>query len=142
MALKKERFDWEIHVVVNTACDVCGSNRKELRDGMCDAHTHGLKKYCGREIQLVINCGLAGIGYILNSVGEMIRDGLKLEDGVVFTSDKFQDEVRIKVFETTDVQGDPIYRLILPDPEYRFPEESSEYPYNKQYCSPYLTNAS
>ena len=132
------KYDWEIHFVANDVeCECCGKKIEILRKYMCDAHTHGLDKYGSPELQIVLNVPLELIGYTLNSVGEMIRDGLKLEDGMTLEG-LFQDDLKLKVFLTKDTQGKDIFRLIFPDSDFRFPEESEQYPYSEQYGSPYL----
>lgn len=127
----KKEYSWTIHLVTEEP------DKPIFHPGMCDAHTHGLDKYGSKEIQFVLGFSPQNIGYILNTVGEMVRDGLKLHDGM-YIENICADEAKIKVFETKDVFGDPVFRLIMPDGEFKYPEDSEEYPYNLQYISPYI----
>ena len=135
--MKKREREWEIHVV-SDSCEQegCDYHEDTFLPFMCDAHTHGLDKFGSPELQLVLNLDLHLVGYILNTVGDMVRDGLVLEDGMEITG-LFEGEASLKTFFTEDRNGVKICRLILPDTEFRFPEESEEYPYNKQLESPY-----
>lgn len=121
-------YPWKIHYVKD----------ETLRDGMCDAHTHGLDAFGSLEIQFVLDYPTEAIAYLLNEVGEAIRRGLILEDGIEIEG-LCDDGAIIKVYETVDDLGDAIFRLIMPDKEFRYPEDSDEYPYNMQYDSPYLS---
>ena len=126
------RRDWDIHIVRPTAEEV-EAGRNPFRENMADAHTHGLDKYGSKELQIVLPLEPGLIGYILNTVGGQIRDGLVLNDGMLIGG-LFEGDVKLKVYETADV-----FRLILPDTKFRFPEESDEDPYCLQYMSPYLS---
>lgn len=121
------KYDWEIHYV----------NGENLTPGMCDAHTHGLNKYGSLELQLVLAFDTSLIGYVLNRVGYFVRNGMELHDGMLIEG-VFSDGAMIKAFKTKDFFGDDIFRLIIPDGDYKFPEESEEWPYNLQYRSPYI----
>lgn len=128
-----KNYDWGIHLVFDKDED----KEPNFHNAMCDAHTHGLNKYGSLELQFVLTYPPSAIGYILNTVAESIRDGLELEDGDMLTG-ICDDNAALKVFKTTDYYGDPIFRLVMPDGDMKYPEESSEYPYNMQYRSPYL----
>ena len=122
-------MEWDIHIVLSD------------RPGMCDAHTHGLDKYGSKEIQFVIFGPPEVIGGLLNEVGEAISKGLKLHDGM-FLYGFCDDGAKLKVYETVDCFGEPIYRLIMPDAEFKYPEDSNEEPYCWQYESPYVEEIS
>ena len=130
-----KNFDWDIHLV----SDEYANNEQTFRNAMCDAHTHGLGKYGSLEIQFILAYPSNAIGYLLNTVAESIQNGLKLEDGNM-KKGICDDDAALKVFKTTDCYGEPIFRLVMPDGDMKYPEESNEYPYNMQYDSPYLTN--
>ena len=128
-----KEFNWDIHLVSDK-----GKNKDcSFHNAMCDAHTHGLDQYGSLEIQFVLEYPPAAIGYILNAIAESIKEGLRLEDGDYITG-ICDDDAALKVYKTTDCFGYPIFRLIMPDAEMKYPEESTEYPYNMQYSSPYL----
>ena len=103
---------------------------------MIDAHTHGLSNYGSLELQFVLDCDDGIIAYILNTVGEMVKNGLVLEDGMLIDG-VCSDNAKVKVFKTKDDFGENIFRLILPDGKFKFPEDSDEWPYTLQYESPY-----
>lgn len=120
------KYPWMIHIVSDNT----------LKDGMVDAHTHGLDKYDSLELQFVICCENSAIAYLLNAVGDMVRNGMQLEDGQLIEGVCY-DGAKLKVFKTKDDFGEDIFRIILPDGQFRFPEDSDEWPYNLQYESPY-----
>lgn len=129
--------DWIIHYVNDGRCGNCGKvlENQAFLPGMCDAHTHGLDKY-GFELQFVLDCPPDFIGYILNEVARRIKEGLVLHNGDLIEG-VFSGNAMLKVFETKDFAGKKIFRLVIPDREFKFPEESSVYPYNMQYENPY-----
>jgi hypothetical protein len=78
------------------------------------------------------------IGYILNVIGERIKDGLLLHEGDVI-EDLFKDKrAKVKVVDATDCKGQKVWRLVLPDQDFKFQEESQQYPYYMQTESPYI----
>lgn len=121
---------WTIHMVAD----------ESFYEYMCDAHTHGLDRYGSYEIQMVLNLGPNIIGAIINDVGERIRNGLVLHDGG-YIEGVLENGVKIKVFETKDEFGKPIFRLLLPDEQNRFPGDTDIYPYNMQLETPYRPQA-
>ena len=120
-------YTWVIHKV----CD------ENFIPGMCDAHTHGLNEYGSKEIQFVLNFNDTYIAYLLNEVGTRVAEGLKLKHGMIIDG-LFDDGAAIKVYETKDSFGEPIFRLIMQDEKFKYPEESEEYPYSLQYMQPYV----
>ena len=134
---KKTKVDWIIHIVRDGICDCCGEIHDDsFLPGMCDAHTHGLDKYGSLELQFVLMYPDDVIGDLLNTIGKMVADGLKLRDGM-FIDSVCYDEAKILVKEMKDCDGHPIFRLIMPDGLFRYPENSDEIPYNWQYKNPY-----
>lgn len=122
---------WDIHLITNS------EEETAFMAGMCDAHTHGLDKYGSLEIQFVLAYPTPMIGHILNEIGARVANGERLSDGSLLKG-ICDDEAELKVYETTDVFGEPILRIIMPDGEFKYPEESTEYPYNMQYENPYI----
>ena len=122
----KSTVDWIIHGVIDEG----------IMPGMIDAHSHGLNKYGSRELQVVLNAR----PYInlINEVGERIQKGdLKLHAGMLLTG-FFDDDALLRVDDARDCTGEPIWRLVIPDGDNKFPEESYEEPYYLQIYSPYL----
>ena len=137
---KNKEIDWIIHAVLN-GHDECDNVQDDaFIDGMCDYHTHGLDKYGSLELQFVLAYPPDYVGWIFNELGLKIKNGLKLKEGMTF-SEFTSDEAEIKIYKTTDCFGKPIFRLIMPDGDLKYPESSDEYPYNLQYDSPYLENS-
>lgn len=114
---------------------VCGS---DLKEGLIDAHTHGLDSFGSLELQFVLPFPEEHIGAILNEVGELVSEGFELCDGMELDQlDCLIPPAKILVKKTKDAFGEDIFRLILPDGEYKYPEESKEWPYYLQYEDPY-----
>ena len=133
-------YSWVIHYVSGVvSCEQCGRKEDSLRSKMCDAHTHGLDEFGSLELQVVVAMPPDVVGWILNSVGEMVKDGLVLEDGMSI-SGLLANDAELRVFKTTAYDGTPVFRLIVPDERFQFPPESRQYPYSAQYESPYLNN--
>ena len=124
--MKINKDDWIIHGVIGT---------DDFLGGMCDAHSHGINKYGSRELQVVLYAP-SYIKYI-NIIGRKIRDeGLKLYGGMELEG-MMDDEAKIRIDDAVDHYGEPIWRIIFQDGEFKYPEESKEYPYFLQTFSPY-----
>ena len=139
----KSKYDWDIHFVADgIKCDCCGEETEgSFMPYMCDAHTHGLDKYGSKELQVVLYLDPRIVGTIINNVGMNIKEGkVVLRDGMLLDG-YIEGGYKIEVFETLDEFGDPVFRLILPDSEGRFPGESDEYPFSAQYYDPYILPA-
>lgn len=117
--------NWKIHCVAG----------EKLLPGMVDAHTHGLNKYNHLELQFVLAYPTKYIGAILNEIGKKISKGKKLKEGELIRVSVLSCD--LKVVKTTDAFDEPIFRIIIPDEKYKWPEDSEEYPYNMQLKSPY-----
>lgn len=127
--MKNKDIDWIIHGVIGD----------EYIGGMCDMHSHGLNKYGSRELQVVL-CA-EEYAAIINKVGLLIKNnGVKLHAGM-FIENLFDDDALLRIDDAVDCNGEPIWRLIIPDVDYKFPEESDEYPYFLQTYSPLAANA-
>lgn len=126
-----------IHYVNNKRCEDCGQGRQDFFPGMCDAHTHGLNACGSLELQFVLDCyPPETIAWLLNGISRRICAGERFSDGDLIEG--FTDDgASLRVFQTTDTEGKPILRIIVPDGDFRFPEESDEYPYCLQLMSPY-----
>ena len=74
--------DWIIHLVKNgNICEESGEVEMGLLPNACNAHTHGMERYNHLNFQLVLNYSNEEIMRILNTLGCMVRDGLRFEDG-------------------------------------------------------------
>ena len=132
------KYSWMIHYVSGeVACEQCGRMEGSIKSRMCDAHTHGLDEFGSPELQVVVAMPPDVVGWILNSVGEMVRDGLVLKDGMSI-SGLLANDAELRVYKTTAYDGAPVFRLIVPDENFMFPPESKQYPYSAQYESPYI----
>lgn len=67
------------------------------------------------------------------------RWGMKVRDGEGFKpGDRIKDlylDCEVELREKLDVDGVPLLRLVIPDKQNRWPEESADYPYNMQILS-------
>ena len=131
-------YDWTIHYVADEVmCEECGEFTEDVfRPGMADIHTHGLTKYESPELQIVLALPVEQAGWILNAVGEKIQKGLVLYNGMLL--DWICDGVMLKAFRTADCEGNAVFRIIIPDEKFRFPEDSTQHPYCDQYEDPYV----
>ena len=129
-----EKMNWLCEYVSNTAvCDICGKQESGLPQYICDAHTHGMNLYGHREFQVIIECGPQEICRLLNTMGMKVRDGEGFKPG-----DRIKDlylDCEVELREKLDVDGVPLLRLVIPDKQNRWPEESADYPYNMQILS-------
>ena len=109
---KKGRLniDWEIHYVI----DVSGIG------GICNCHTHGMGKYNHLDFQIVFPAKSERLAVLLNTIGLMVQRGQRFEPGdYPMDNGVFTAPFRIcKARET----GRDVLRIILCDPNYRFPE--------------------
>ena len=79
-----------------------------------NAHTHGLEQYGHLDFQVVIALPSNLLGYILNTLGDRVRNGEVFKNGET-VDDLLQDlSVRLDEFEET---GRTVLRVILPDEE-------------------------
>lgn len=132
-----------IHVVNDTACEMCGKTheKKSFKEGMCDAHTHGMDRKGFVELQMVLFFPMGYIGYILNTVAKKIINGEVAEKDGAIVKGLFPDGADVRLDRHKDHYGKEIYRIIIPDGRNRMPEDSDEFPYNMQREDPYIENA-
>ena len=121
--------DWKIHAV---------SDADTFKKNMCDCHTHGLRKYGSKELQLVLNVNLKTASYILNSVGGMIRSGTKFQAGDRLFGLFENQSMAIGFIDEKDDMGADILRVCIPDENGNsFPEEATGV-YALQDSDPYI----
>lgn len=135
--MSKNKYDWKIHGVVP-------DGTRQHFWGMMDFHTHGLDKYLGAELQFVLGPPFYDIqepGMILNDVGDLLKNGAYVvHDGLVI-DDFFSDHAPIRINISKDSFGEDIWRIIVPDMELRWPEETDLEPFCLQMIdhSPYVS---
>ena len=125
------KLDWIIEIIGNgVVCSKCGQVEDSFPEYICNAHTHGMKKYHHPDFQLVLHISDADIGYILNSLGLRVRSGEQFKAGDLVEG-IFEDcPVRLDSFQET---GREVLRVIIPDSQNRFPEDPNcDYPYSFQ----------
>lgn len=118
-------YPWIVHLVRGTG-----------RKGMIDAHTHGLDVMGVPEFQFVLDFPTEIVLMVLNDLATMVQRGVRFKDG---------DEVenlpvltcKVLLREAKDAYGEDVLRVVIPDGQFRYPENSDEWPYNQQYESPY-----
>lgn len=116
----KNRIDWIIHLCTNGICDECGKKEKGFLPHTCNAHTHGMEKYCHMDFQMVLLARPEEISRILNTFGLWVQSGRKFKAGDMVSDIYLDCDVRLDEFEET---GRKVLRVIIPDAENRFPED-------------------
>ena len=102
------QYTWLIHSVF----DYGPGNTK-------NNHTHGMEDFGHLDFQVVLNIKPAEIGYLLNTMGERVRDGERFQSGDMIKGLFLDCDVRLDLFRET---GRDVLRLIIPDGDNRFPE--------------------
>lgn len=128
----KTKRNWTVYFIEN---DIDQKIYPMLLPAMVDAHTDGLYRYNSLELQFTVKFPIEYVGLILNSIGDQIANGRTLKDGDFVKVPLF--EHPMKIMETLDYNGNPIFRVIIRDEIGNWPEHSNEYPYNVQHTSPY-----
>ena len=114
--------DWIIHLVKNgNVCEECGDVEMGLLPNACNSHTHGMERYNHLNFQLVLNYSNEEIMRILNTLGCMVRDGFRFEDGDLIEGIYLDCPVKLKLFNETERS---VLRVIVPDKYNKFPEEA------------------
>lgn len=129
----KEKVNWIWHYLSNNVvCQSCGKQEKNYPDYICDAHTHGMNLYGHPEFQVVVDYGTQELGRLLNEMGRKVRDGQRFKHGDRISGLYLDCDIELR--EMPDVNGKTLLRLIIPDKENRWPEES-DHPHNLQIVS-------
>ena len=82
-------------------------------------HTHGLDKFGSLEIELLLPVSPFVAANYLNAIGEAIKDGLKIEDGL-YVEGVFN--IPVFFFKVKSVHSeDYVYRVIIPDSKGFYP---------------------
>ena len=115
------KTDWIVHYVSNNACcDECGKKEDSFIPCLCNAHTHGMKKYNHPDFQIVLDLGAQEVCRILNELGRRVRAGHRFTEGELVSGIYEDCDVRLDIAEET---GREVYRVIIPDKNYLFPED-------------------
>lgn len=116
-----KKIDWIIHLCVNgVACDVCGKTEDGFRPYTCNAHTHGMEKYCHMDFQLVLAFPAEEISRILNTLGLRVQAGERFQAGQLVSGIYEDCDIRLDAYEET---GRTVLRVIIPDRNNFFPED-------------------
>ncbi len=129
---QKQKIDWIIHFVANgEICECCGETVSGFPEYMANAHTHGMERYGHLDFQIVLAMDPYVVGTILNNMGCRVQNGEKFKSGDIL-SDVLAGDYDVHLLEVEET-GRNVLRIILPDPENRFPgDKKCEYPYNRQ----------
>lgn len=128
--MDKKKPDWDIHYVANgCTCDESGKVESSFPQYVCDAHTHGMDQYGQMEFQVVVDYGAKEICRLLNTMGSKVREGQRFKSGDLISGLYLDCDILLR--EAIDCNGKQILRLIIPDRQNRWPEES-EPPHNYQ----------
>lgn len=119
----EEKYDWLINYCANgIKCQTCGKVEYPFIKGCCNAVTDGLHKYGHKELQIVINIDACIIANILNELGMRVRNGEIFEEGMTtYIGLDFTLPIR---FDSHHVDEEPVLRVVLPDNDMYFPEDS------------------
>ncbi len=123
--------DWIIHLLGNgIQCERCGEIEENYPDFICNAHTHGMDKYGHMDFQMVIHAPVQDICYVLNTLGDRVRNGQRFKAGDMVEGIFLDCSVRLDEFVE---DGRLVLRVIIPDGQNRFPEDQHcKYPYSFQ----------
>ena len=114
-------YDWIIHCCTNgVVCEDCNTVETGYIEGACNAHTHGMEAYDHKDFQVVLNYNPGIIGYILNTLGERVRNGEKFKHGDLVEGIFLDCPIRLDEYEET---GRTVLRVIVPDKNNVFPDE-------------------
>ena len=141
--IKRKSSAIKIHLVANgRICACCGEKTPEdlFLPGMCDAHTHGLRELGFTELQLVLDFSDEEIVSIINTAADMIISGEVVEEDGAVINNLFTDGAPVRLKAVKDDEGNDMFRLIISDGKNCMPEDSNEYPYCLQDCSPYRSD--
>lgn len=117
----KKKYDWSIHLLANwVICENCGETEEPFLKHACNAHTHGMEKYGHMDFQMVLEYPPQHICYILNTLGERVRDGKQFHVGELVEGIFLDCLVRLDEFEE---DGRKVLRVIIPDRYNLFPED-------------------
>ena len=125
------KIDWIIEILANGVyCAKCGKVENHYPDYICNAHTHGMNKYGHLDFQLVIHLHPNQMGYVLNTLGLRVQAGEHFKSGDLVEG--IFDRCPLRLDEVEE-SGRKVLRVIIPDDQNRFPEDSAcEYPYSYQ----------
>ena len=105
---------------------------------MCDVRTSGMNRFGSAELQMVLDIPDEEKQSIFSwLVNEIANNRIVVFDGVEVYTNVAGSYVRLNLVE--DFDGNKLWRIILPDPDGRMPEDSLIAPYSFQMCSPYLS---
>lgn len=119
--MNKSNVDWIVHYVL----DQYGPG------GICNGHTHGMEKYGNLDFQIVLPISPEKITLLLNTICLEVQKGRRFEQGDY----PLENEVYTAPFRLQKVRetGRDVLRIILSDPNFRFPEDLlCEEPYKYQ----------
>jgi len=104
-----KKVDWTIHQVIDD----------KGPGGIINSHTHGMERYHHPDFQLVLPISPRQTESILNTIAHEVQNGRKFKPGK-YSGEVFSCDFRLDAHRET---GRDVLRLILPDPEMRFPED-------------------
>ena len=99
-----------VHMLANKGvCDCCGKevDQEIFLPGMCDVHTHGMKKHGLVELRMVLEYPKEMIAYIVNTVSDRIISGETIEKDGVIIEGIFEDGAKIRLNECIDACQSP-----------------------------------
>ena len=100
------KTDWIVHYVSNNVyCDEYGKREDSFLPCLCNAHTHGMKKYNHLDFQIVLDLGAQEVCRILNELGRRVRAGHRFTAGEMIPGVYEDCDVRLDIAEETGREG-------------------------------------
>ena len=115
-----KKIDWIVHYVFE----------ERGPGGSTNAHTHGMENYGQMDFQLVIPVVPKKATVLLNAIALEVQKGKRFVEGDYPEKTVYNTAFRLKRVRET---GRIVLRIIMPDPNLRFPEDPlCEEPYKYQ----------
>ena len=115
----------EVHYIANgMECSCCGKIEFPFVNKICDCHTHGLSEYGSLELQIVLDLGMYNLKCIMSHLVDLVISGRKFTDGYELKDESPFEDCSVKFLETKDCDGNPILRVIFPDSNNLYPDNS------------------
>lgn len=122
-----KKVDWKIHLII----DQFGPG------GTVNRHTHGMERYGHLDFQVVLNFRPEESGRLLNTLGQRVQDGEAFKAGDMVTGLYLDCPIRL---DLVCESGRQVLRLIVPDANNLFPEDSRcQEPYKYQTLTMFET---
>ena len=108
-----------------------------FKDGMCNAYTQGMNKFGQLDLQIVLDIPDEEKKNIINWIGyEIVNNTIIVQNNVEVYKTVNGPYIRLNLVRNE--KNEQLWRIVLPDPYGKMPEESNIEPYCLQMQSPFL----